>query len=264
MEFSKLEALGNDFVVVDARSQPHDVSAAAAERIADRRRGVGCDQVLILAPPSADGAFSVVIRNADGSAAEQCGNGMRALAAWLDAHGELGNGVRVETAAGPVELDRWKNEYSADLPGPEPVTPAELELPPLPDLPPVRTVELLSLGNPHLIALIDGQPDAEQLSCWIAALARAPAWRNAVNVGVARVRSAEHVELRVHERGAGPTPACGSAACAAAWLVRRDWRAERPIVVEQPGGRLVVDCQRGSGRVLTRGPARVVFQGRIQ
>jgi diaminopimelate epimerase len=268
IEFFKLEALGNDFVLVDARaprSRASDLTPADARRLADRRRGIGCDQVLVLQPSANAGEFGVRIRNADGSEAEQCGNGMRALAAWLDRVGELGPGVVVETAAGDVGLGRsGRGEYTADLPGPVDVSADQLRLPPLPRLPWSERASLVSMGNPHLIVLVDTEPDPELLARHVAELEREPSWRNAVNLGLCRARSPERVTLRVHERGAGPTPACGSAACAAAWSVGTRLAARSPLAVEQPGGSLVVDWRRRPGRVLTAGPATVVFQGRIE
>lgn len=269
IEFFKLEALGNDFVLVDgrapSRSRERRLTPAEARRLADRRRGIGCDQLLVLHPPANAGAFAVRIRNADGSEAEQCGNGMRALAAWLHRSGDLGRGVVVETPAGDVELGRSeRGEFTADLPGPADVTADQLHLPPLPRVPWSNRAALVSMGNPHLIVLVDTDPDPDLLARHAAELEREPSWRNAVNLGLCHARSPERAVLRVHERGAGPTPACGSAACAAAWSVGRRLAAHSPLAVEQPGGTLVVDWRRRPDRVLTAGPATVVFQGRIE
>jgi diaminopimelate epimerase len=268
MEFAKLEALGNDFVVVDARGDAtgsRKLTAQRAQRLADRRRGVGCDQVLWLHPAAGRGAFAVAIRNADGSEAEQCGNGMRALAAWLDARGELVGRVVIETAAGDVELGRSDaGGYHAELPGPRERTADELGLPAPPSLVGAVATALVSVGNPHLVVFVDESPDAALLARTVAAIEHEPAWRNAVNVGVCRRASADRLLLRVHERGAGPTPACGSGACAAAWIAGRRLGVDNPVAVEQPGGSLVVDWQRPSARILAAGAASVVFQGRIE
>lgn len=264
--FDKLEALGNDFVVIDERAGARSWPDDAIRRIADRRLGVGCDQVLLLRRPRGRSALAVEIRNADGSAAEQCGNGMRALAAWLRQRGELTGGVRVETPAGPVSLraaDR-AGEYTAELPGARPLSAAELGLPEPPPLPGVVAARLISMGNPHLLLVVETPPDATMLDAASASLAQAPGWRDAVNIGLVQRSGADRIRLRVRERGSGPTPACGSGACAAAWLALRELDVSAPVAVDQPGGTLVVDLGGGSGRIRTAGPAAVVFQGRIE
>jgi diaminopimelate epimerase len=264
IEFFKLEALGNDFVLVDARAHADDPTADRACRLADRRRGVGCDQVLALRPPSRGGAFAVRIRNADGSSAEQCGNGMRALAAWLQTRGELARSVVVETEAGDVELDCvTPGQYRAELPGPRALSAGELGRPPLPPIDGVVCTELVSMGNPHLVVFTEHVPDGARLAHLVDEIESKAEWRDADNIELGCLEAPGRLALQVHERGAGPTPACGSGACAAAWTAAHRLGGNNPMVVEQPGGSLVVDWRRPSGRILTTGPASVVFQGRI-
>ena len=263
--FYKLEALSNDFVLIDARVggpailQPEQITA-----LADRRSGIGFDQMLVLRHGSADTVAAVDIFNADGSRAEQCGNGMRAIAAWLDRAGQLAPGTRVATPAGPVSLAHAaQGGFSAELPGPEPLTPSSLALAP-PSLPAgALGWHLISLGNPHLIVHWPTQIRANTLAELVSAVEQDRAWRQRTNIGVLHIESADSVALRVHERGVGPTRACGSAACAAAWATRKQHPGTAPVSVRQPGGTLVVDLHARAGRAVTTGPASVVFEGRL-
>jgi len=264
MRFFKLEALGNDFVLVDNRDGSQPVSTRRAMALADRRRGVGCDQVLIMHAEDSEAVARIEIINADGSQAEQCGNGMRAIAAWLDSRGELNGPCALATPAGRVEVTgSERGRYRADLPAPVTITPAELDLPPprLPDR--AGRWHLLSLGNPHLVVESPDAPDEQALAALAGQLQSEPRWHNRVNIGLAHISAAGVIELRVHERGAGPTPACGSGAVAAACAVGNpgdgtSWQ------VHQPGGCLVIDLNPEHGRVATWGPARLVFEGNIE
>ena len=261
LEFAKLEALGNDFVLVDARRGHPKLDPATARAIASRRSGIGCDQVLVLRGAGEVARFEVDIFNADGSAAEQCGNGMRAIAAWLVRRSELPGTLDLGTPAGMVRIrHRGEGRFEADLPGPALVEPGELGLPPLPAR--LSGGRLLTMGNPHLVLFSDRAPTAEALADAVKRLERDPAWRNRVNVGLALRSAPDRIMLRVHERGAGPTLACGSGACAAVRAAMADEREMGTMVVEQPGGELVVDLA-SPGRAATSGPAHVVFEGRV-
>jgi len=258
--FFKLEALGNDFVLIDARDAGNRTEGIDPIALADRRTGIGFDQLLVL-HPDASATARVEIRNADGSAAEQCGNGMRAIGAWLAHRGELGRGVDLITPAGPVRVRTGDPGYTAVLPGPTRITAASLGLDD--PRPPAGLADfaLVSTGNAHLVLLSPRAPTRVALRQAVAAVQSRPGWRDAVNISLAHIESPGRVGLRVHERGTGPTMACGSAACAVAWIVAGD--RPGPIVVTQPGGDLVVDFDREGGRVETTGPARVVFEGHI-
>jgi len=258
--FGKLEALGNDFVVVEIAAGEALPNAATIMQLADRRRGIGFDQLLLLSPAGREHVAGVRIFNADGSEAEQCGNGMRAVAAWLDRHERLGDAAVLQTPAGPVTIARGRaGDYRAELPGPACIEPAALALnaPSIPDG--VVDWRLVSVGNPHLLIETETTPDPVQLGRTVDQVHADPGWRNRVNIGLVRRREAGTVELCVHERGAGPTPACGSAAVAAALLSG----GTGEVAVDQPGGRLVIDLNASPGRAVTRGPARVVFEGRM-
>ncbi len=250
--FVKLEGLGNDFVLIDFRSGAPALSPDALRRLGDRRLGIGFDQLLSIHPSRSAYAFDVAIHNADGSPAEQCGNGMRALAAWLDARGELpGNGLDIGTPAGRVRLARageldGQPAWTAELPGLE-LGPGDARR---------RDVRL---GNPHRVLRIEQTPDPERLDD----ARRAEPDAAELNLGIVCVRDRNRIDLRVHERGAGPTPACGSGACAAAAALIDAGAVDSPVRVVQPGGIVVVDWIPGDSRVRLTGPARVVFEGTI-
>ena len=263
-EFYKLEALANDFVLIDARDREPTIEASRIQQLADRRTGIGFDQLLLLKPSMENAVAAIEIFNADGSIAEQCGNGMRAIAAWLARTGQLASSTRIQTPAGDVMLARaGDGGFSADLPGPAPLSHTALGLP-VPTLPAnVDRWDLVSLGNPHLIVRWPAEITAATLAGLVSSVEQNSAWRQQVNIGVVRIESEDQIALRVHERGAGATQACGSAACAAAWTLRRQHANAAPVSVRQPGGTLVVDLNAASGRVVTTGPARVVFEGRL-
>lgn len=262
--FFKLEGLANDFVLIDARETAFTPGEREVRAWADRRTGIGFDQMLVLHPDPAALA-RVEIRNADGSSAEQCGNGMRAIAAWLDERGELGSGGELNTPAGPVCISPADTgRFTAILPGPTVLDPGLLGLEPLQldDQNPYPT--LVSMGNPHVVMTASREPDETSLRRAVQQIERQKGWRNAANISLAHSGSEGALMLRVHERGVGPTAACGSAACAAAWVVMAQRNRFGPIEVRQPGGSLVVDFERDSGRVATTGPARLVFEGRMR
>ncbi len=260
MQFAKLEALGNDFILVDCRSHAWLPDRRSIATLADRRHGIGFDQALLLRGGDRDAELTVRIFNSDGSEAEQCGNGMRAIAAWLDERGELGTGLQLQTPAGTVILSAaGAGMYAAELPGKRPPAAdlAELELPRIDA--PGRLAGLVSVGNPHLIIEWPSPPTAADLAAVATRIGADRHWGNRVNIGLASSHEdGTRIVLRVHERGAGPTPACGSGACAAALLFGR---TGMPVQVEQPGGDLVIDWQPDHRRVCTLGPARLVFHG---
>jgi len=262
--FAKLEGLANDFVLIEVAGESDLPDHDTIRKWANRRTGIGFDQLLILLPGGDDASYRVRIFNADGSEAEQCGNGMRAIAAWLDHHQRLTPDLRLNTAAGPVTLNAaGDGRYQADLPGPTTLSAAELDLPD-PTVPVAGAGwRLVSLGNPHLVIDWPHAPTDQDLLDAAAALDATPAWRNRVNLGLVHRRDPGHLDLRVFERGAGPTPACGSGACAAAaaLIALAPESTGEPMEVRQPGGSLVIDLNAIPGRVRTTGPARVVYQG---
>jgi len=271
LPFSKLEALGNDFMLVDARQRSFDPDGQVIRQWADRRRGVGFDQLLVVRP-SETGAqhCRVDIFNGDGSPAEQCGNGMRAVALWLAREESLAGRARLETPAGTVETYyQSPDRISATLavPGFEP---ARVGLSGLESFPwrvaldgEILAAHGASLGNPHLLIIEATAPQPERVESIGRALSRHPALERGANVGLALIEGRRQVRLRVYERGAGPTLACGSGAAAAAAILIRLGRVDSPVSVSQPGGTLVVNWSDAGQPVSISGPARHVFEGVI-
>ncbi len=266
--FAKLEALGNDFMLVDARLCHFDPDPVLIRALADRRYGIGFDQLLILDPAHEDTSIcGVRIHNSDGGAAEQCGNGMRAIALWLNRHKLLSTSGQLDTAGGPVDITFHKPDHITASLSPPAFTP-----PPASPLANGKSwqepidgqacnVDYVELGNPHLIVDL-AQPAAPAMVVEFGeSLTRHPALPHGANINFAFVTSDAHIELSVYERGAGPTPACGSGACATAVSLIRRGRVRSPVTIDQPGGRLVINWTQSNDRVQMTGPARYVFAG---
>lgn len=267
LAFVKAEGLGNDFLLVDARGLGDaldgwlDRLRGAAPSICDRRRGVGGDGVLVIAPPQTSEAQArMIVINADGSRPQMCGNGLRCVALLL---ARAGGSTRwaIDTDAGlrtAVVAD--DGEVTVDM-GPAArlgaVHPSGAD---------GRAFVRVSMGNPHAIAFVGGGEDPEALARSVGpVLEREASFPEGTNVEVARVEADGHITLWVWERGCGITDACGTGACAttAAAVDAGLVPADREVGVELPGGRLgiTVPARRELG-VLMRGPARLVFAGR--
>jgi len=270
--FSKLEALGNDFVLLDFRAGREDPPREQIRLLSDRHTGIGCDQVLILHPAADPGAdCKVNIYNADGSRARQCGNGMRAVALWLHQARPDQHRFVLETVSRPIAVDvETEQAITADM-GLADFDPAaaglraELSLEQLARAVPNATrLGTVSLGNPHLVLLLEQPAAPEVVERLGRELSQNPCFAEGVNVSFAHIEAPDRVTLRVHERGAGPTRACGSAACAtAAWLLQQGL-VEAPVQIEQPGGTLVIHWRGSCHPLLMKGPARRVFDGILQ
>jgi diaminopimelate epimerase len=273
LEFTKMHGLGNDFVVIDAIHQQVALDPEQVRRLADRRFGIGCDQLLLVesaTTPAAD--FGYRIFNADGGEVGQCGNGARCFMRFVREHGLSDKAeLRVETASGPLLLIQEDDgQITVDMGIPR-LQPGEIPFDaphyatsyPLEINGQVLNVAAVSMGNPHAVLLvndIDTAPVAE-LGPAIENHARFP---DRTNAGFMQVISPETVRLRVYERGAGETLACGSGACAAV-VAGRMWDLLAPRVkVILTGGELVVSWV-GEGRpVMMTGPATTVYEGRIR
>jgi diaminopimelate epimerase len=271
LRFSKMHAAGNDFVVLDRRDGSALPDPALLARIAERHRGIGCDQVMVLVPARSPGAVAGYrVINADGSDARQCGNGVRCLAAWLHRAGALdGSGV-LDGPTGPVPATVAGDgsvEVALDVPAfaPEAVPMAgavaagdgrwQLHVGGAP-----LRFGAVAIGNPHVVIEVD---DVVAAPVHLAPLLQAhPAFPHGCNVGFAQVLAPDRIALRVVERGVGETLACGSGACAAqAWL-RRAGKVAGHCAVDLPGGRLQVRWSGIDGApVRLGGPAVFVFEG---
>jgi diaminopimelate epimerase len=264
--FLKMHGLGNDFVVLDGRRAAIGLDAAGARALADRRTGIGCDQVILLEPSGHPGAQVLMrIRNPDGSEAEACGNATRCVAHLL--YRETGEArVRIETIAGLLIADGLSDGRVAVDMGPArmgwdeiPLARAmatdrvELTIGPL--AAPVCT----NIGNPHATFFV-ADVEAVDLAALGPVLEHDPLFPERANIGVAAVRDRRNIRLRVWERGAGITRACGSGACAALVAAHRRGLAERRAAVELDGGFLDI-AWREDGHVIMTGPVALSFEG---
>ncbi|HWG67000.1 MAG TPA: diaminopimelate epimerase [Rhodanobacteraceae bacterium] len=266
-----MHGLGNDFVVLDARTSSPLPGDARIRAMADRHTGIGFDQLLIIeAARDATCVAAYSIRNADGSIAEQCGNGARCIGAWLHRAGAiaLGTMAKLQSPAGVIGM-RLDDASTVTVEMGEPLfEPARIpfDAPATADAYPLdldgEWVEItaVSMGNPHAVMEVaDVQdPRVDDLGPRVTLHPRFP---RGVNAGFVQVIDAHHVKLRVHERGAGWTLACGSGACAAVAALRNRGRVGDDVRVELPGGDLRIAWQ-GPGHALwMTGPAAFVFDG---
>lgn len=265
LPFLKMHGLGNDFVVVDARDG-RVVTAELARALGDRRRGVGCDQILVLETPKTAGADVFMrIFNPDGSMAEACGNGTRCVAGLTQA--ESGRPVvTVETVAGLLRAERGADGMiTVDM------GPAVLDWAAIPVAREVDTLRMpvevgplaepvgMAIGNPHATFFV---PDAEAIDVarFGPEAERHPLFPRRANIGVASLLGPDHLRLRMWERGAGVTQACGSGACAAAVAAARRALTGRRVRVTLDGGDLWLEW-RDDGHVLMTGPIATSFSG---
>lgn len=272
LRFTKMHGLGNDFVVFDALRQTVALTPGQCRRLADRRFGVGCDQILLVeAPRSPDTDFHYRIFNADGSEVEQCGNGARCFARFVRDKGLTDKReIPVGTAAGNIRLyvqsdglvrvdmgtprfqperipflaDAVADSYALDVAGQS------------------LDIGAVSMGNPHAVLQVDDADAAPVLELG-PLIEHHPRFPQRVNAGFMQILEPGHIRLRVFERGAGETLACGTGACAAVAVGRlRGLLAER-VRVSLPGGDLVVEWPGESRPIWTTGPAVTVYEGEI-
>jgi diaminopimelate epimerase len=271
LAFSKMHGIGNDFVVLDCRQQPFALDVAQIRALADRHTGVGFDQLLSVEPardPSC--AFYYGIWNADGTPSGQCGNGVRCVAAWLHRAGALalGEDVRIESPSGAVtirvldpqrvtvdmgepQFDPARLPFQADGVAADYVIDADGE---------ALRIGAVSMGNPHAVIPVSDlhAPALERIG---PLLSVHPRFAEGVNAGFVQSIDRGHLRLRVHERGAGWTLACGTGACAAMAVLRARGEVDDSVTVELPGGALQIDWA-GPGQPLwMTGPAAFVFEG---
>src|SRR5215831_1675052 len=264
--FFKMHGLGNDFVVLDLRRGAVPFGAAAARRLADRRTGIGCDQVILLEPPRhAAAQVFMRIRNADGGEAEACGNATRCVAGLIYRETRVPQ-MRIETAAGLLEAKTLADgSFAVDM-GTARTAWHEIPLVRAMDTDRVdlsagalREAVCTNIGNPHATFFVENL-DAVDLAAVGPALEHHPIFPERANIGVAEIRDGGSIRLSVWERGAGITPACGSGACAALVAAHRRGLAERRAAVELDGGTLDI-AWREDGHVIMTGPATLSFEG---
>lgn len=272
LAFTKMHGAGNDFVVIDGVTQAVNLNTNQLRRLADRHRGIGCDQILMVTPPdSPDADFRYHVFNADGSRAGQCGNGARcvgrflrekrltrqreillqtdddSLALSLTEDGRVFAGLgapRFAPAEVPFQADETQDQYTLDVQGQS------------------LSIGALSMGNPHAILMVD-DCDAAPVSTLGPLLEAHTLFPERVNVGFMQVQSRGEVKLRVFERGVGETDACGSGACAAAVHGMKLGLLDEEVLVSLPGGKLSVSWPAMGDRVWLGGPTATVFNGTV-
>ncbi|MCO7227101.1 diaminopimelate epimerase [Pleionea sp. CnH1-48] len=273
MSFAKMHGLGNDFMVVDTIAQPVFFNESQIRRLADRYRGVGFDQLLIVEPPQQpDVDFHYRIFNADGNEVAQCGNGARCLAQFVRMMGlTWKNRLKVSTIRGVLGLKIHRDGN---------VT-VEMGVPKLePDRIPMRYAQkettyslevegirhrfgAVSLGNPHCVLTVEDveQAPVDKLG---EAICHHSMFPEQVNVGFMQLVSDKEMNLRVFERGVGETQACGSGACAAAVVGILQHNMASRVTVNLPGGSLVIDWNGPGKSLYMTGPAEFVFEGQLE
>ena len=282
LKFIKMQGAGNDFVVIDGVSQRIEITAQLARRLADRNFGVGCDQVLLVEKPQrADADFRYRIWNADGGEVEQCGNGARCFVRFVHDKGlTKKNEIRVETlsgiiaprleADGQVTVDMGKPLFDPER---IPFNASGLRAVrggkrwPLELSGREAAVAVLSMGNPHAVQTV-ADVDSAPVTTEGPLIERHPRFPRRANAGYMQVLARTRIRLRVWERGAGETLACGTGACAAVVTGVREGLLDESVEVDTSGGRLTIRWPGGendpNSTVWMTGPAVVVFEGEIE
>jgi diaminopimelate epimerase len=273
LRFTKMHGLGNDFMVLDLVSQHAHIQAKHAKQWGDRNTGIGFDQLLIVeAPSNPDVDFRYRIFNSDGSEVEQCGNGARCFARFvLDKRLTAKKLIRVETKGGVIELDvRNDGQISVDMGAPR-LVPADI---PFQAEARALTYELqvdgqveqifaVSMGNPHAVLRVEDVNSAPVRELG-PKIEHHPRFPQRVNVGFIQVIDRHRAQLRVWERGAGETQACGTGACAAAVAAISQGWMDSPVTLDLTGGRLSIEWAGEGQPVIMTGPAVRVYEGQVR
>ncbi len=270
-QFTKMHGLGNDFVVIDAISQSIDLSAEQIRVISNRYFGVGCDQLLLVERPTdARAEFRYRIYNADGIEVEQCGNGARCFAMFVQQQALTTNDIiPVETAGGLIELKIEGDQVTVDMGVPN-FDPQSL---PFNVEKQAETYDLMvndveyaigavSVGNPHAVMIVD---DVENIDIKVLgkAIESHPSFPKRVNAGFMQIVNGDEIRLRVYERGVGETQACGTGACAAVAVGRKLGKLNEQVTAKLHGGNLTINWPGEGQALLMKGPATTVFQGQF-
>lgn len=259
--FTKMHGAGNDFVVLDFTRQPFDLDSSQLRRIADRHFGVGCDQVLVVERPREPQAdFRYRIFNADGGEVEQCGNGARCFVKFVHARGLTDKKrLRVETLGGMIEPRLEPDgEVSVDMGKPSRPVIERLNVN-------GRAIEvsIVSIGNPHAVQVVPDVASAP-VTAQGPSIETHPRFPDRVNAGYMQVLDRHDIALRVWERGAGETLACGTGACAAVVAGISRNLLDSPVTVQTRGGTLTIAWPGGDNAVVMKGPAVMVFEGTLE
>ncbi|MFT6658592.1 diaminopimelate epimerase [Maritalea sp.] len=274
VSYLKMNGLGNDFVVIDARKRALTFTEDKVRWIADREVGVGCDQLIIMEPPqNEDADIFMRIYNAEGGEVDACGNATRCVG-YLMAQ-ELGRpDITIQTNAGLLKSVLSGDSVTVDMGVPrlqwqliplaeafEDTTGIELQIGPI-DAPVLHTPSVVNVGNPHAIFWVKDL-DAHDLSKAGPLLENHPVFPERANISLAQVISPTHIKVKVWERGAGLTKACGTAACAVGVAAVRKGYAAGKIDVELPGGILQIEWRESDKHIMMTGPYETEFEGAL-
>ena len=268
-QFSKMHGAGNDFVVLDCRTNSGLPDSELIRLMGDRQFGIGFDQLLVIeSPQSAQAIASYRIINQDGSFAQQCGNGARCIAHWLVLR-KIANTptFAMDSPAGLIQVSHVDGLYTLAMgqpffaPDDIPLVAEQASLTyQLPFEGQIIEFSAVSMGNPHAVIRVENCFDAP-VQRWAKFVQAAKVFPEGVNVGFAEVVTRQHIRLRVYERGVGETLACGSGACAAAVSLMRLGLVDRQLDAHLPGGVLRIQWDSDDAEVLMTGPAKLVYEG---
>jgi diaminopimelate epimerase len=262
INFTKMHGLGNDFVVIDLITQGARLQKNQLQRIADRKFGIGCDQVILITPPTrSDADFFYRIYNADGQEVEQCGNGARCAAKFFIDNG-LSNKSKLtaDCLGGSMALNLIDNELVEVNLGTNYTNVIAHSLN-NPDLP--KEIYSVATGNPHGVCIVENL-DRTPVAEWGKILTKNPIFPDEANISFMHIVNREHVELRVYERGVGPTLACGSAACAAMLVGKNLNLLDNRVKVSFQHGDLTIAVNSTDKTLSMTGPANNVYIGRFR
>lgn len=264
--YLKMNGLGNDFVVLDARAHPVHLDEDQVRWIADREQGIGCDQLIVMGDPRTDGAdVFMKIYNSEGGEVDACGNATRCIAALVAK--EIGStNVTVQTNAGLLVSRVDGETVTVDMGAPRlkwdqiplseefvDTTGIELQIGPI-DAPVLHTPSVVNVGNPHAIFWVSDDPDNYDLERFGPMLENHPIFPERANISIAQVLEDDRIKVRVWERGVGLTQACGTAACAVGVAAPRKGLTGRDTKIELPGGTLSLSWRKSDDHILMTGP----------
>ena len=275
LRFTKMHGLGNDFMMVDLISQRAHLHPTTIKELSNRKTGIGFDQLLTVTPPdNPDADFRYSIFNADGSEAEQCGNGARCFLRFVRDQGLTTKSViRLQTRTGQITCQLEKDGNITVIMGKPILQPAQIPF--IADIPQILydlnlpgskdliTASVMNVGNPHAVITVDDLEIAPVASLG-QILESHQRFPDKVNVGFMQIISRQHIKLRVYERGVGETEACGSGACAAVVAGRLQGLLDENVNVDLPGGKLCLRWAGDDSPIMMTGPACRVYEGRLQ
>lgn len=276
LQFTKMHGLGNDFMMVDLISQRAHLSEKTIRALSDRKTGIGFDQLLTVTPPdNPDADFRYTIYNADGSEAEQCGNGARCFLRFVRDQGLTNKSeITLQTSNGEITCRLQKDSDISVEMGQPTLQPEKIpfvadspqilyDLCLAPKLKETVQISAVNVGNPHAVMRVDdvGSARVEELGRVIESHPRFP---ERVNVGFMQLLSRHHLKLRVFERGVGETMACGTGACAAVVAARLQGLVDEKVEVDLTGGTLCINWAGDDSSIIMTGPACRVYEGRLQ